>query len=53
MSIAYCEFCGQYVDTDYDDEHYLDSGECLEEKVDEFKKEELTEEQIDEELDKL
>jgi len=51
MSILYCEFCGEYIDTDFDDEHYLPDGECAEETISKLKNDGLTEEQIDQELE--
>lgn len=30
MSIIYCHNCDEYIDTDYNVEHFDDEGECIE-----------------------
>lgn len=30
MSIAYCEYCHAYIDTDYNAEHFDENGICIE-----------------------
>ena len=31
MSIVYCEYCHEYIDTDFNAEHFIDEvGECSE-----------------------
>jgi len=29
MSVVYCEYCDQHIDTDYNAEHFTDDGECI------------------------
>ena len=35
MSIVYCEYCDEYIDTDFDSEHFDDDGKCWEELLEE------------------
>ena len=37
MSILYCCFCNEYVDTDYHSEHYNSNGECWEKIIEAYK----------------
>lgn len=53
MSILYCFFCDEYIDTDYDSEHYLSDGECELEAVERLKDEGLTEEEIINKLEEI
>lgn len=34
MSVMYCEHCDQYIDTDYNAEHFDEDGNCELEKED-------------------
>ncbi len=51
MSVLYCEFCDNYVDTDFDSEHYTLNGKCYEELMAELKDEGLSEEEIEERIE--
>ena len=35
MSIAYCEYCHAYIDTDYNAEHFNEDGKCIKQQNDE------------------
>ena len=32
MSITYCHHCDQYIDTDFNAEHFCDCGACMEDR---------------------
>jgi hypothetical protein len=34
MSVMYCDYCGKYIDTDFDLEHFDEDMECLKEQED-------------------
>ena len=51
MSVLYCDFCDEYVDTDFNAEHYTGGGKCCAELVSELEEEGLTEEEIQEQLE--
>ncbi len=42
MSVLYCNFCGKYIDTDFDIEHYVtdDLDYCVEEEEYDLKQKE-------------
>ena len=53
MSVLYCEFCGEYVDLDYNDEHYFPDGSCWKELADKVESKGLSDEEFDKELESL
>ena len=46
MSILYCEYCHEYIDEDFNVEHFLPTGECEEETIEKLKDEGKTDEEI-------
>lgn len=53
MSVLYCCFCDEYVDTDYDSEHYFPNESCWKELASELEDKGLSDEEIDKELENL
>ncbi len=41
MSVLYCEYCHEYIDTDFNEEHYTSDGECVNEIIGKLKDEDL------------